>query len=109
MEEAYTGWAILELMGHRRLAGRVCEADQYGARMVRIDVPHPTDPAGSDSTQFYGGGSIYCLTPCDEATARRFATRNQPAPVQLWELPPARTPTDAGNEPDDDPDAFNID
>lgn len=83
--EVYEGWAILELMGHRRLAGYVQEADQYGARMVRIDIP--TEPP---ATQFYGGNAIYCLTPTTEEIATAVACRNAPAPAHRWELP-ART------------------
>lgn len=39
MAESYEGWAILELMGHRRLGGRVSQVEQYGVPMLRIDVP----------------------------------------------------------------------
>ena len=81
--KAYEGWAILELMGHRRLGGRVCQVEQYGTVMIRVDVP---DGEGW-STQFYGGGSIYCLTPTTEAIARAVAARNKPEPVHAWELP----------------------
>lgn len=36
---AFEGWAILELMGHRRLGGHVSEATVAGAGFLRIDVP----------------------------------------------------------------------
>ena len=35
----FEGWAILELMGHRRLAGKLSEAIIGGASFIRIDVP----------------------------------------------------------------------
>jgi hypothetical protein len=35
----YEGWAIVELMGHRRLAGWVQEVELAGAPMLRLDVP----------------------------------------------------------------------
>lgn len=36
------GWAIIELMGHRRLAGYVQEVEVAGQGMLRLDVPdHP--------------------------------------------------------------------
>lgn len=78
-EPAYEGWAIVELMGHRQVAGRVSEVQIAGATLLRVDVP------GRDETvvsQFYGGASIYCLTPCDEAAARDFLR-------QSYGLPPA--------------------
>jgi len=39
------------------------------------------------ATQFYGGSSIYCLTPTSEEAARAVATRARPTPVQHWEIP----------------------
>ena len=41
-EKTFEGWAIVELMGHRRLAGYVTETELAGAPMLRLDVPeHP--------------------------------------------------------------------
>jgi ABC-type Zn uptake system ZnuABC Zn-binding protein ZnuA len=86
----YEGWAIVELMGHRRLAGLVSQAEQYGVAMLRLDVP-ATEGAQA-ATQFYGGSSIYCITPVSEDLARRVAERTAPAPVHTWELPPSAHP-----------------
>lgn len=83
--DAYEGWAILELMGHRRLGGYIKQVEQYGTAMVRIDVPGTDgqDPA----TQFYSGSSLYCVTPTTEEVARGLAERIRPAPVNIWDLP----------------------
>jgi hypothetical protein len=41
-EAAFEGWAIVELMGHRRLGAYVRETELAGAAMLRLDVPeHP--------------------------------------------------------------------
>lgn len=85
-ESKFEGWAILELMGHRRLGGYVSEATLAGGAFLRIDVPaeqEGTKPA----TQFYAPHSVYCLTPTTEAMARAVAKMAQPAPVHQWELP----------------------
>ena len=37
-DSTFDEWAILELMGHRRLAGKVTEQEIGGANMIRIDV-----------------------------------------------------------------------
>lgn len=93
---AIIGWAILELMGHRRLAGHVTEQEIAGTGFIRIDVPGRDDEPVA--TQFYAPASVYCLTPTTEAMARAIAIRDQPAPVQRWELAlPAPRP-----EPEDD-------
>ncbi len=97
-ESEFEGWAVLELMGHRRLGGFVRQAEMFGAALCRVDVPGPepgsvaaTQYYGGSAiyclTQYYGGSAIYCLTPTTEAMARAVALRNQPAPVQRWELP----------------------
>lgn len=38
-DTAFEGWVILELMGHRRLAGYLSERQIGGASFLRIDVP----------------------------------------------------------------------
>jgi len=77
------GWSILELMGHRRLAGKLCEVAIAGAGMLRIDVPAPD---GTWVTQFYGGSAVYCITPTTEEIARAVARGARPEPVHRWEL-----------------------
>jgi hypothetical protein len=99
--EAFEGWAILELMGHRRLAGWVSEQTIAGAAFIRLDVADEGDPASpgstydpsSDSyvaTQFYSPQALYCLTPTTKEVALAVARFNKPAPVQRWELPAAQ-------------------
>lgn len=86
-EQLFKSWAILELMGHRRLAGLVSEEARFGTTLLRIDVPHdPKDGGKEFVTQYYGGGSIYCLTPTTEETARMVAKGSQPAPVYQYEI-----------------------
>lgn len=83
-QQSWEGWAILELMGHRRIGGFVSEVSMFGTAMLRIDIPGDD---GVVMTQFYSGSSIYCLTPTTEAMARAVAAHNTPVPVQRWELP----------------------
>lgn len=101
MSDEPLGWAILELMGHRRLAGYVTEQDIAGVAMLRIDVP--CDPP---TTQYYSGSAVYCITPTSEETARKVATMGRPAPVQRWELPAASGPH-LGDDPDGDLDGHD--
>lgn len=89
-EKPYEGWAIVELLGHRRLGGRVCQAEQYGVAMLRVDVPG--DDGEIVATQFCGGSSIYALTPCSEDAAKAVAKSNRPEPVTRWELPALAAP-----------------
>lgn len=73
-EQAGNGWewAIVEIFGHRRHAGRIREEDRFGAKLLRIDVPNKGTPAELGwTTHYYGGSSIFSLTPTDEASALR--------------------------------------
>jgi hypothetical protein len=80
--KAYAGWAIVELMGHVRLAGRVSEEPMFGTALLRIDVPD----GDSYTTQYASGGSIYRLTPCSEEVARAVVGSSRPMPIEPWEM-----------------------
>jgi hypothetical protein len=83
------GWCVLELMGHRRLAGFLTEQEIAGQGLIRIDV-YPGDAETAVASQLYSPSAVYCITPTSEETARAVAQMSQPRPVERWELPPAR-------------------
>lgn len=96
----FDSWAVLELMGHRRLAGRVRAVKLAGAAFLRIDVPADGDHVAA--TQFYAPGSVYAITPVTEEVARAVAVRSRPEPVSVWELPArASAPSAPAADPDD--------
>ena len=82
-------WAILELMGHRRLAGKITDAVIGGGAFLRIDIPMDDDKWTS---QYYSPQSVYCISPVSEERARMVAKNNQPAPVHRWEFPQLQQP-----------------
>lgn len=94
----FEGWAILELMGHRVLGGRVTQEEIFGRAMIRIDVPDVNDAGdavGTYATQYYSPEAMYALTPTSEAVATRLACQRKPAPVTPWDL---RLPEAASND-----------
>jgi hypothetical protein len=96
-EAKFDEWAIVELMGHRKLAGRVTEA-AWPPGWIRLDIPSDD---GTYATQFYSPGAGYCMTPVTEELARAVAKRARPAPVTRWELPapePAYEPCDEDDD-----------
>lgn len=105
-DKSYSGWAILELLGHRRLAGRVCQEEQYGAAMIRIDIPGPD---GTVATQWYSPAALYALTPTTEEIARQAAQLSRPEPVTAWELRALEPPKRRVVEDDDDEDDIGPD
>ena len=94
-QEAFEGWCILELMGHRKLAGHVSEETIAGKSFIRLDIHtakrNPDMFKGEVQahvvTQFYSADAVYCLTPTTEEIARGMAENLKPTPVQRYELP----------------------
>lgn len=76
-------WAVCEIMGHRKHAGRVREEERFGAKMLRVDVPtitvtppaeqggQPTYSVEKWTTHWYGGPSIFSFTLTDEESVMR--------------------------------------
>jgi len=75
-------WAIVELMGHKVVAGRVCKSEMMGGPLLRVDVPATS--AYPEYTQFYGTAAIYALTFVSEEVARRTAEHQQVNPVSVY-------------------------
>jgi len=81
MSEQFSEWAILELMGHRKLAGKITEATIGGAAFVRLDVP-----GNPGVTQFYSPQAIYCITPTTEEMVHKLIPNLQVPIVSRYEL-----------------------
>ena len=70
----FDDYAIVELMGHVRMTGRLTEVEMFGAKLGKIAV---IDKNGETiTTQFFGGSSVYRITPCTEETAKAVAGRS---------------------------------
>ena len=84
MTEKFESWAIVELFGHKRMAGKVSEQEIAGTGFVRIDVPAVN---GSKAfTKFLGPSSIYGITPTDEMHATAAAQAWNPTPVDNFDV-----------------------
>jgi hypothetical protein len=73
-------YAIVEIMGHRTMIGRVEEMERFGTKMLQIE---PIFRSTLLDPVMIGGASIYQFTPCSAEIA---ASR---APTQDWQLPPS--------------------
>lgn len=73
-------WAIVEIMGHNKMAGRY----SFENGLHRVDVP--TDDLKKFHTKLVGTGSIYMIHFCDEDAARMMARQFAPKPIGTWEL-----------------------
>lgn len=89
-------WAIVELFGHQRIAGRVSEQTFGGASFVRVDVPivtEETERLGAPHletipahTRSFGPAAIYSINWCDEATATISAHAIKHQPISPYSL-----------------------
>lgn len=85
-------WCVVEIFGHRRHVGRTREEERFGTKMLRIDIPkvdYETQAITGFTSHYYGGASIFSMTPTDESSAIRF-NRGYP--------PPSRTALPAPEE-----------
>jgi hypothetical protein len=79
-------WAKVEIFGHRRHFGRVSEVEQFGTKMLRVDVP--IGDGEKFATFTYGGASIFGLTPLTEEACRKWAAYDRPSTVDPLALMP---------------------
>lgn len=93
-ERAFEGFAIVEQMGHKTIAGYVRQVELAGVALLRVDVPDGDKPIEEAcATQFIHASTLYALTPTAEAIVRKVAARTRVSPAATWgvsALPDAR-------------------
>jgi hypothetical protein len=94
--ERFDTWAVVEVFGHQKLAGRISEQTIGGAGFIRVDVPETTRGAGF--SRFYGPSAIYSITPTSEQAARLVAERLQPEAITVY-VPKLRALPASADEP----------
>ena len=72
-------WAILEIMGHERLAGKIFETNIAGVPMLRVEVPATEKLPGF--VRLLSGASIFSLTPVPQDVATIVAGQLQKTAV----------------------------
>lgn len=81
MEEQTSQFAIVELMGHKTLAGRVTK-DTALFPLLRIDVPATS--AFPAYTAEYGQAAIYGITYVSEEVALKTAEAIKASPISVY-------------------------
>ncbi len=81
---AFEAHCIVEIMGHQVIAGKVSEETHFGAPLMRVDVPKSSKREGF--TVFYGGNSIYKITPTTEQIVLAFVEKQDPEPIKPYML-----------------------
>ena len=67
-EQTNDTWAIVEMMGHLTIAGRVTRPGEYGG-LWQIDIPD----GDTYRTEFFGSQSVYRIRIVSEEIARAYA------------------------------------
>ena len=94
-QKAQDQFAIVELFGHARIAGRISEQVFGGAALVRVDVPEVTyternygQPEHAVTipvhTRSFGGAAIYSINWVDEPAAKLAAQSIKHRPIQPY-------------------------
>lgn len=84
-ETPFSEWCVVEIMGHKKFAGKVTSQEIAGCGFLRIDVPEfDGQPA---FTKLFGTQSVYCLSPCTEETARAFVKHFRSESFSRYEAP----------------------
>ena len=82
--EKFESWAIVELFGHNKIAGKCSEQNIAGNNMLRIDVPESDkNPA---FTRLLGHAAIYAINPVTEEVATHWAKMLRIAPITAWDV-----------------------
>lgn len=92
--------ALVELMGHGKIAGRISERQIAGAMMLQVDVPATRHAEAF--TKVFGASAIYCITFCDEATANRLADSFAVPPINPYYMQPTSPLLEAKIKDDED-------
>ena len=95
----FEAFAIVELFGHTRIAGKCTEQVIAGGTFLRVDVPKTEREEAF--TKFYGSSAIYSITPTDEETMKKAVEGYQVAPIERWRLAEKHPALAAGPADDD--------
>jgi hypothetical protein len=77
-------WALVELMGHSRIAGLVSEQSIAGKCFIRVDVPN--ERGELLFSRFYSPDAVYCISPTDKQIAIGLAVNCVARPVNIYDL-----------------------
>ncbi len=86
-------FAVVELLGHVKLAGKLSQEERFGTVLGRLDIWTEDGFA----TQYFGGGAVYRITVVTEAVARQVARSASPAPISPWDYPKMLTGPEMAN------------
>jgi hypothetical protein len=86
----FSTWAVVDLLGHQRIAGHLTEQAIAGYGFIRVEVPAVSARDGTPHaafTRYLNPQAIYAITPLDEPIVRALAADLAQRPIDLYDLP----------------------
>ena len=77
-------YAIIELFGHNKIAGKVSEQNMGAFTFCRIDVPET--PQQPSFTRLVNPSAIYAINPVTEEVMIKMAENIQTKPIEAWDV-----------------------
>lgn len=77
-------FAVVEMMGHRKIAGAIAQSELARGSLIRVDV-FGADGA-IERTEHVGTAAIYDITICSEQTAKAAAIAHCPRPSFVFDI-----------------------
>jgi hypothetical protein len=77
-------YAIVELFGHQKVAGKVSEQAIGSSTFVRIDVPETQ--SAPPFTRFVNPSAVYAINPVTEEVMLARAENIQAQPIDAWDI-----------------------
>lgn len=82
--KTFNEYAIIELFGRQKIAGKITEQLIGANSFIRVDIPKTKTISGF--TRLFGQGAIYSITITDEETAKMAAEMYTPEPIERWKV-----------------------
>ena len=77
-------FAVVELFGHQRIAGKITEHNFGSSTFVRIDVPET--PSQPGFTRLVNPTAIYAINPVTEEVMITMANNIQQKPIEAYDV-----------------------
>lgn len=84
-DATFEGYAVVELLGHRRLVGEVREVELFGSKVLRLDVALPD---GRSWPCFHTAAALYGVVPTTADAITEAVRRENQGNLVRWNLAP---------------------
>jgi len=82
--EKFELFAIVELFGHQKMAGKVSEQSVGASTFIRIDVPETKQQPAF--TRFVNPTAVYAINPVTKEVMEEMASDFEQKPIESWDI-----------------------